>query len=433
MNYQVLCLVFLVLLVALAIYTHHVYRERDKYLFNYKPVCRERDNLKEELGKMKALSQEGGSVGKKDDDGAQKAQKDKGCESDAPAEVAQLRDKIKSLKADNAKLKEENYNIRKDNKSLRQDIKERAQSNDFGQREIVDLRALNEDLEAELKIAKDQVKALEQRAADISAGETPAEKIEASAEDKETIAVLQKENASLQAMLKDVRGELTSYKRDFKARLDEAKKALYEANKPIKKEMARAEKLSEQAKKRASNNHKIYLIARAQLILAEKKLAGLDPSYKPTLPLPVSNDAIAETVKKIDTMGARASKASSDAQDMQKTVSSLRARVDALREDNEKLEAENRALKAIEAENKARLAQAAQKDEASERKISFGALDDDPSISDDSLNALISDVAVKHGDDKDSASAGDAHEDVKVSESKSLIDLDFGDMDDDWA
>ncbi len=423
MNYQVLCLVFLVLLAALAIYTHHVYRERDKYLFNYKPVCRERDNLKEELGKIKALSQSDESAIKKDDAG----------DKDAPAEAARLRDKIKSLKADIAKLKEENYNFRKDNKSLRQDIKDRAQSNDFGQREIVDLRALNEDLEAELRIAKDQVKALEQRAADISAGAAPAEKTEASVEDKETIAVLQKENASLQATLKDVRGELASYKRDFKARLDEAKKALYEANQPIKKEMARAGKLSEQAKKRASNNHKIYLIARAQLILAEKKLAVLDPSYKPTLPLPVSNDAIAEMVKKIDTMGARASKASNDAQDMQKTVSSLQARVDALRDDNEKLEAENRALKAIEAENKARLAQGGSKDRSAESAISFGALDDDPGISDDSLNALISGVAAKHGDDSDSAAIGDSHADVKVSDSKSLIDLDFGDMDDDWA
>ena len=72
-------------------------------------------------------------------------------------------------------------------------------------------------------------------------------------------------------------------------------------------------------------------------------------------------------------------------------------------------------LKAADDENKARLVALTETPKAEPRDISFGSLDD-LNISDDSFTSLIANVGEKG-----------------VSESKSLVDLDFGDMDDDWA
>ncbi len=271
MDYQVFFILSIIVLVILAIYTYSLFKERDKYLLAYKPIQRERDNLKEELDRLKALN-----TSAKANDNADKSSKadnaDKSCKSDndCDSETADLREKIKSLKADLAKLKEENFSIRKDNKSMRMQLKDHADNNDSGQRELADLRSLNDDLENELKIAKQQIASLEKRVSDTAAEKT-AESTEKTAQDEAALDRLQKDNASLAASLKDVRSELASYKRDFKSQLDAAKKSLADANQPIKKDLARANKLSEQAKKRASNNHKIYLIARAQVVLLAKK------------------------------------------------------------------------------------------------------------------------------------------------------------------
>ena len=473
MDYQVFFILSIIVLVILAIYTYSLFKERDKYLLAYKPIQRERDNLKEELDRLKALN-----TSAKANDNADKSSKadnaDKSCKSDndCDSETADLREKIKSLKADLAKLKEENFSIRKDNKSMRMQLKDHADNNDSGQRELADLRSLNDDLENELKIAKQQIASLEKRVSDTAAEKT-AESTEKTAQDEAALDRLQKDNASLAASLKDVRSELASYKRDFKSQLDAAKKSLADANQPIKKDLARANKLSEQAKKRASNNHKIYLIARAQVVLLEKKLQTLDPSYVPEIMFAVTNEAIDEMVKKIDTADARASKASSDVAEKQKTIDALRQElanlseaykalsdknktltekiestnsndvaeaqktaqnadqetIDALRQELANLSEVNKALsdknqslsktveelKAADDENKARLVALTETPKAEPRDISFGSLDD-LNISDDSFTSLIANVGEKG-----------------VSESKSLVDLDFGDMDDDWA
>ena len=304
---------------------------------------------------------------------------------------------------------------------MRMQLKDHADNNDSGQRELADLRSLNDDLENELKIAKQQIASLEKRVSDTVAEKT-AESTEKNAQDEAAFERLQKDNASLAASLKDVRSELASYKRDFKSQLDAAKKSLADANQPIKKDLARANKLSEQAKKRASNNHKIYLLARAQVVLLEKKLQTLDPSYAPEIMFPVTNEAIDEMVKKIDTADARASKASSDVAEKQKNIDALRQELANLSEAYKALSDKNKALtekveelKAADDENKARLAAHAETPKAEPRDISFGSLDD-LNMSDDSLTSLIANVG-ENG----------------VSESKSLVDLDFGDMDDDWA
>ena len=413
MDYQVFFILSIIVLVILAIYTYSLFKERDKYLLAYKPIQRERDNLKEELDKLKALNSS-----TKSNDNADKSSK---ADNDCDSETADLREKVKSLKADLAKLREENFSIRKDNKSMRMQLKDHADNNDSGQRELADLRSLNDDLENELKIAKQQIASLEKRVSDTVAEKT-AESTEKNAQDEAAFERLQKDNASLAASLKDVRSELASYKRDFKSQLDAAKKSLADANQPIKKDLARANKLSEQAKKRASNNHKIYLIARAQVVLLEKKLQTLDPSYAPEIMFPVTNEAIDEMVKKIDTADARASKASSDVAEKQKNIDALRQELANLSEAYKALSDKNKALtekveelKAADDENKARLAAHAETPKAEPRDISFGSLDD-LNMSDDSLTSLIANVG-ENG----------------VSESKSLVDLDFGDMDDDWA
>lgn len=426
MDYQVFFIISLVVLALLAIYTFTLYRDRDKYLFAYKPIQRERDKLKEELDKVKALA----SSDKLDDKNG-KSEKNRTAASSEEksescgAEAAELRDKIRTLKADIAKLKEENFSIRKDNKNLRQEIRDHANHTDSGQREIVDLRALKDDLENELKNAREQIATLEKRVSD-TANEKTAESLEKSSQDEAAIDRLQKENASLAASLKDVRSELAAYKRDFKSQIDAAKKAVSDAGQPIKKELARANKLCEQAKKRAANNHKIYLVARAQLVLAEKKLQVIDASYKPTWSLPISNDAIDEMIKKIDTVGARASKATNDVLDMQKEADSLRKKMAELEAENKALAAQNAELKAADDENKARLAAQSETVKVEKRDISFSSFEDDLNISDDSLTSLIANVAEKRSDDVGS-------DEVKVSKSKSLVDLDFGEMDDDWA
>ena len=119
MDYQVFFILSIIVLVILAIYTYSLFKERDKYLLAYKPIQRERDNLKEELDRLKALN-----TSAKANDNADKSSKadnaDKSCKSDndCDSETADLREKIKSLKADLAKLKEENFSIRKDTKSM---------------------------------------------------------------------------------------------------------------------------------------------------------------------------------------------------------------------------------------------------------------------------------------------------------------------------
>ena len=80
MDYQVFFILSIIVLVILAIYTYSLFKERDKYLLAYKPIQRERDNLKEELDRLKALN-----TSAKANDNADKSCKpdnaDKSCKS----------------------------------------------------------------------------------------------------------------------------------------------------------------------------------------------------------------------------------------------------------------------------------------------------------------------------------------------------------------
>lgn len=399
-NFEIAFWIVLIVAIILVIYAFHVSKERDKCLLAYSPLKRKFDNLQEEYDKYKTQNQISSTDKNVSKDGAATKKSDS-TEAKDEQSVA-LGDKIKALKAEISKLKEDNFNVKKDNKALRQELKSNLQNNDSGQRELVDLRALNADLSSELSAAQAQIKNLEKQLLEQSESSVEV-KNEQNVETTEQIVLLKKENSALQASIKDVKGELSAYKRDFKSQLDAAKKELFDANQPIKKDLARANRLCEQAKKRASNNHKIYLIARAQLILAEKKLAALDPNYIPNPALPVSYEAIDELVKKIDTLGARENKASEDLAEQKKEIEQLKKEIECLEKENETLKATQTAAK----------------------DISFGSLED--SFSDDSLSSIIGSV-------NEQAKAQNAIvDDVKLPESQSLVDLDFGDMDDDWA
>ena len=101
---------------------------------------------------------------------------------------------------------------------------------------------------------------------------------------------------------------------------------------------------------------------------------------------------------------------SNDVAEAQKTAQNAdQETIDALRQELANLS------EAYKDENKARLVALTETPKAEPRDISFGSLDD-LNISDDSFTSLIANVGEKG-----------------VSESKSLVDLDFGDMDDDWA
>lgn len=250
-------------------------------------------------------------------------------EKDSPV-VSELKEKIRVLKSDNAVLKEKNYNLSRDNDSLRSDVRSNASSTEQDQHELIDLREKNASLTSQLREVSAKLKDLE-KVQETQA--KPVEKIEAQdaapvvSDDSEELTQLQKENASLSSSLRDVRGELASFKRDFKAQLEHAKAETAESNKSIRKELLAAQKSAAQSKKRADNNHQIYLIARSQLMLAEKRILSLDPSYRPQYPLPVNNDAIDETIKKFVSFNARESRASVDVIHKDKTIDELKERI----------------------------------------------------------------------------------------------------------
>ena len=318
-------------------------------------------------------------------------------------------EKIQAQKSEISKLKEKNYSLEQDNKSLRKDIIENNQSNNDDQKEIVTLRESNNDLTSELQAAKKQLADLEKQIADNKA-ETPApQPASSNPEDAQKIESLEKENASLNASVKDLCAELATFKRDFKNEVDNAKKEVADSNRDLKKSLVIAQRQIQQSKKRADNNHQLYLIARAQMLLAEKRLLIHEPNYKSPVPLPTSNEAIAETIKKIVTFDARESRASHDLVKLNEKVKAL--------------ESENNTLK---------------NSMANEKAISFGDFDDD----DDSLNSLVNDLASQHINPSEAPTvigiANNSSEKRSISgitsglASDDLGSMDLSKIDDDW-
>lgn len=398
--------VFIVLYVSNVLKCNHA-------LDNYKALKLKADNLEDD---KKKLTAEVNALKKKCGEPQESHKKSGEKKQNKVVDVDSLNEKIKTLKADNDKLKEKNYSLSKDNEALRKDIKSNSASNEEDQREIVSMREQNADLNVALNEAKARIGALEKQLAESKenaivkkseAGEKSSERAE---DDVKRIAALERENASLQASLKDVRGELLTFKRDFKSELDVAKKEVAESNKGIKKDLNAANRQMAQAKKRADNNHRVYLIARAQMLLAEKRLMNYEPNYKPVMALPTSNEAIDEIIKKFQTLEARGNRASIDLSNKDKAISELQEKV-------QMLEAENIKLKAS-------------KPGSELDNFSFSALENDLDFEDESLSNLVNSLGsnmnpLESVDNEASSSL--ASLDVNT-----LVDLDFGSMDDDW-
>lgn len=325
MNYQLAFVVVLILLVIFVVYYVYKIKSYDKLLYDYKPLKQKYDKLAEdhERLKLKAESESGVKTPAKKEKNPEKS-KSKGSKSQSSQEspvVADLQEKVKNLEEENAKLKEKNYNLSKDNKTLRKDARTSNESTEQDQHELLELREAKKDLTASLESAKSQIAVLEKlisEASDNTAKQAD-NAVDAPADDNKKNEKLERENAALKVELKDVRGELDAFKRDFKAQVDEAKKAVADSNRALKNDVAKAERIMQQSKKRADNNHKIYLIARAQMMLAEKRLMMFDANYKSPMALPTSNEAIDEVIKKLNTVNARQSKIS------EKESSSLKA------------------------------------------------------------------------------------------------------------
>ena len=392
----------IIIILLLSIYAWRVHRERDTYLLKLEPMDRENKKLKEQLTKARLTADD--SETENSNENSKKSKKSKKSKAKLDPVTAHNNEEILSLKAEISKLKERNYSLDQDNKSLRRDAHEHNQSNSDDQKEIVTLRESNADLNTDLQAAKTRISELEKQLDETK--DAPKSQPESTSSDADSpkLAALEKENASLTASLKDVRAELAAFKRDFKTEVDNAKKEVAQSNQSLKKDLNAAKRQMQQSRKRADNNHQLYLIARSQLMLAEKRLLIHEPGYKSAMPLPVSNEAIEETVKKFVTFDARENRASQNLVQLNEKV--------------KKLESENETLKNSLVHEKA---------------ISLGALDDD-----DSLSSLVSDLSSQQ------ISISEAPTVIGISQNNheastisgitpgALTEIDLSKMDDDW-
>ena len=100
-------------------------------------------------------------------------------------------------------------------------------------------------------------------------------------------------------------------------------RAFKEENQQLKRQL-------QQSKTRADNNHRIFLIARAQLMLVEKRLALFDAGYKPVA-LGTSSVAIDETIKKFLTQDVRESRASAEVIERDRKINALVSEIKTLK------------------------------------------------------------------------------------------------------
>ena len=335
---QIVLVVALVVLIVCIYFIIVLRRERDKYLFKLKPIESEKNRLVDEVNRLKIKADEPVSVSDKNVVGIKKSDKKsakKNKKSTPEVSVDDLKEKTRTLEAEVTRLKEQNYSLSQDNKSLRKDIKNNSEADQNEQREVISLRESNSNLQSSLQAANARITELEKQISqnsDTPKADAPAQESPKTPDNADNIDELTRENASLQASLKDVRGELAAFKRDYRTELDAAKKEVADSNRALRKEDLVAQRQMNQSKKRADNNHKLYLIARAQTLLIQKKLAALDPSAKLPIALPVKNDAIDEIVKKVAAFDAREKHASDEVVRLNQIISQLQNEIQTLKE-----------------------------------------------------------------------------------------------------
>ena len=335
---QIVLVVALVVLIVCIYFIIVLRRERDKYLFKLKPIESEKNRLVDEVNRLKIKADEPVSVSDKNAVGIKKSDKKsakKNKKNTPEVSVDDLKEKTRTLEAEVTRLKEQNYSLSQDNKSLRKDIKNNSEADQNEQREVISLRESNSNLQSSLQAANARITELEKQISqnsDTPKADAPAQESPKTPDNADNIDELTRENASLQASLKDVRGELAAFKRDYRTELDAAKKEVADSNRALRKEVLVAQRQMNQSKKRADNNHKLYLIARAQTLLIQKKLAALDPSAKLPIALPVKNDAIDEIVKKVTAFDAREKHASDEVVRLNQIISQLQNEIQTLKE-----------------------------------------------------------------------------------------------------
>lgn len=335
---QIVLVVALVVLIVCIYFIIVLRRERDKYLFKLKPIESEKNRLVDEVNRLKIKADEPVSVSDKNVVGIKKSDKKsakKNKKNTPEVSVDDLKEKTRTLEAEVTRLKEQNYSLSQDNKSLRKDIKNNSEADQNEQREVISLRESNSNLQSSLQAANARITELEKQISqnsDTPKADAPAQESPKTPDNADNIDELTRENASLQASLKDVRGELAAFKRDYRTELDAAKKEVADSNRALRKEVLVAQRQMNQSKKRADNNHKLYLIARAQTLLIQKKLAALDPSAKLPIALPVKNDAIDEIVKKVAAFDAREKHASDEVVRLNQIISQLQNEIQTLKE-----------------------------------------------------------------------------------------------------
>ncbi|MFA5624359.1 MAG: hypothetical protein WC966_04815 [Bradymonadales bacterium] len=318
MSMQTLAIILAIVLVGAIIWIFSLRKERNKYLEVYQPTKRERDRLQEEVE----------SLNKKLEARDKPSQRDSKEDVKAKSETKDKKDSKKQSE-DSAKLKEvkeENYRLKQDNKDLRRSLKERDSADSDVQKDLIAARETASDLQRELDAAQTRLRLLEREAAQRSADDVRPKDAQAEAEQNgELENKLRSDIDHIHEKWRATREELDSLKKSFRDDVQSAKQEFIEANKAVRRELGQAKRLLAQSKKRADNNHRIFLIARSQLLLAEQQLMAIDPSYKPILPLATSDSGIEDKLNKFVTQTARHDKAVEEAAKSEARVRELEA------------------------------------------------------------------------------------------------------------
>lgn len=421
MEFQIAFWISLVVLVGVLVYLVIVKKESNRYLTAYRPVKNERDKLKEENAslqkKLDAAQADVTSI--KAERKANKKNMKVAAKVDDSAkdkDVSELEQKIAQQKSEMAKLKQENFDLRRENKDLLKDKQAHGEGNAESARMIVELRDARDQAKEALERANAKIADLEKEKTHAHQDKTEDKTAAAQAENDKRAEQLERDKTALEQQIQAVKRELSECKQAYRDKFEDAKKEWSRETKSLKDDQEKLKRQLQQSKTRADNNHRIFLIARAQMMLVEKRLARFDATYKPVA-LGTSSTAIDETIKKFLTHDLRESRASADVIERDRKINDLVAEIKTLK--TQLSEAQN-VSKATE------LSKAIEEDSKKSNSIEnlVNALSDDLNIK--SSNDLFSDFSFDSL--MSSASSSDKNKDATI-----LKGLDFSSLgDESW-
>ena len=336
MEFQIAFWISLVVLAGVLIYLVIVKKESNRYLTAYRPVKNERDKLKEENASLqkKLDAAQADVTSSKAERKANKKNMKTAAKVDDSAkdkDVAELEQKMSQQKSEIARLKQENFDLRRENKDLLKDKQAHGEGSAESARMIVELRDARDQ-------AKDALERANARIADLEKEKTrtnqdkaeDAEKAVAQAENDKRVEQLERDKSALEQQMKAVKSDLSECKQEYRDKLEDAKKEWSRETKSLKEDQEKRKRQLQQSKTRADNNHRIFLIARAQMMLVEKRLSRFDATYKPVA-LGTTSTAIDETIKKFLTHDLRESRASADVIERDRKINDLVAEIQTLK------------------------------------------------------------------------------------------------------